>query len=45
MELKHRIATLTDSLLSGQNRDRSNRERLFALVLHEFWRREYRISF
>lgn len=32
------------SLLTGQDRGRSNGERLFALVLFELWRREYRIQ-
>ena len=31
-------------LLDGQARGRANSERLFALVLFELWRREYRIS-
>jgi asparagine synthase (glutamine-hydrolysing) len=31
-------------LLKGQERGRSNGERLFALVLFELWRREYHIS-
>ena len=34
-----------DSLLRGQDRGRSNSERLFALVLFELWRREYRVTF
>lgn len=34
-----------DSLLRGQNRGRSNGERLFALVLFELWRREYKVTF
>jgi asparagine synthase (glutamine-hydrolysing) len=34
-----------DSLLIGQDRGRSNGERLFALVQFELWRREYQISF
>jgi asparagine synthase (glutamine-hydrolysing) len=34
----------TASLLRGQARGRSNRERLFGLVMLELWRREYRIS-
>lgn len=33
------------ALLRGQDKGRSNGERLFALVLFELWRREYRISF
>lgn len=32
-------------LIDGQGRGRSNSERLFALVLFELWRKEYRISF
>jgi len=31
-------------LLAGQARGRANSERLFALVLFELWRREYRVS-
>ena len=31
-------------LLSGQDRGRSNGERLFGLVLFELWRREYGVS-
>jgi asparagine synthase (glutamine-hydrolysing) len=31
-------------LLKGQERGRSNGERLFALVLFELWRREYSIT-
>jgi asparagine synthase (glutamine-hydrolysing) len=31
-------------LLQGQDRGRSNAERLFGLVLFELWRREYRIA-
>ena len=31
-------------LLRGQDRGRGNGERLFALVLFELWRREYRVS-
>jgi asparagine synthase (glutamine-hydrolysing) len=34
-----------DSLLRGQDRGRSNGERLFALVLFELWRREYGVTF
>lgn len=34
-----------DSLLRGQDRGRSNSERLFALVLFELWRREYGVTF
>lgn len=33
------------SLLGGQDRGRSNSERLFALVLFELWRREYGVTF
>jgi asparagine synthase (glutamine-hydrolysing) len=31
-------------LLKGQDRGRANAERLFALVMFELWRREYRVS-
>jgi asparagine synthase (glutamine-hydrolysing) len=31
-------------LLRGQDRGRGNGERLFALVLFELWRREYRVA-
>jgi len=34
-----------EGLLSGQEKGRSNGERLFTLVLFELWRREYRVSF
>lgn len=34
-----------DRLLRGQDKSRSNSERLFALVLFELWRREYGVSF
>lgn len=34
-----------DSLLRGQDRGRSNSERLFALVLFELWQREYGVTF
>lgn len=34
-----------DSLLRGQGKGRSNGERLFALVLFELWRREYKVTF
>ncbi len=34
-----------EGLLRGQDRGRSNGERLFALVLFELWRREYEVSF
>jgi asparagine synthase (glutamine-hydrolysing) len=33
-----------DSLLRGQDKGRSNGERLFALVLFELWRKEYAIT-
>lgn len=33
------------NLLRGQDRGRSNSERLFALVLFELWRREYGVTF
>jgi asparagine synthase (glutamine-hydrolysing) len=33
------------NLIVGQDRGRSNGERLFALVLFELWRKEYRIGF
>lgn len=36
---------VVDSLLYGQDRGRSNSERLFALVLFELWRREYEVTF
>lgn len=38
-------ARTVDGLLRGQDRGRSNGERLFALVLFELWRREYRVTF
>lgn len=38
-------ARMVDSLLRGQDKGRSNGERLFALVLFELWRREYDVSF
>jgi asparagine synthase (glutamine-hydrolysing) len=38
-------AHTVDSLLRGQEKGRSNGERLFALVLFELWRREYGVSF
>ena len=38
-------AGTVDSLLRGQDRGRSNGERLFALVLFELWRREYGVTF
>ena len=34
-----------DSLMCGQDKGRSNGERLFALVLFELWRREYGVTF
>jgi asparagine synthase (glutamine-hydrolysing) len=37
-------ADTVDSLLRGQDRGRSNGERLFALVLFELWRREYGVT-
>ena len=37
-------AATVDSLLRGQDKGRSNGERLFALVLFELWRREYGVS-
>lgn len=38
-------AATVDGLLRGQDKGRSNGERLFALVLYELWRREYQIIF
>ena len=38
-------AGTVDSLLRGQDRGRSNGERLFSLVLFELWRREYGVTF
>jgi asparagine synthase (glutamine-hydrolysing) len=40
-------AGIVDSLLRGQDQGqgRRNGERLFALVLFELWRREYRVTF
>jgi asparagine synthase (glutamine-hydrolysing) len=35
---------LVSNLLDGQTRGRANGERLFALVMFELWRREYRVS-
>ena len=35
---------VVDGLFAGQEKGRANSERLFALVLFELWRREYRIS-
>lgn len=34
-----------DGLLHGQDRGRNNSEKLFALVLFELWRREYKVPF
>lgn len=38
-------AGTVDGLLCGQDKGRSNGERLFALVLFELWRREYEVTF
>jgi asparagine synthase (glutamine-hydrolysing) len=38
-------AKTVDGLLRGQDKGRSNGERLFALVLFELWRREYAVTF
>jgi asparagine synthase (glutamine-hydrolysing) len=38
-------AGTVDGLLRGQDKGRSNGERLFALVLFELWRREYGVTF
>jgi asparagine synthase (glutamine-hydrolysing) len=38
-------AGTVDSLLRGQDKGRSNGERLFALLLFELWRREYGVTF
>jgi asparagine synthase (glutamine-hydrolysing) len=38
-------AGTVDSLLRGQDKGRSNSERLFSLVLFELWRREYGVTF
>jgi asparagine synthase (glutamine-hydrolysing) len=38
-------AGTVDGLLCGQNKGRSNGERVFALVLFELWRREYKVTF
>jgi len=38
-------AVAVDGLLRGQDKGRSNGERLFALVLFELWRREYSVTF
>lgn len=38
------IATV-NNLICGQNKGRSNSERLFSLVLFELWRLEYKINF
>jgi asparagine synthase (glutamine-hydrolysing) len=35
---------VVSSLLGGQAKGRANSERLFALVMFELWRREYRVS-
>jgi asparagine synthase (glutamine-hydrolysing) len=35
---------LVTELLDGQAKGRSNGERLFALVMFELWRREYRVA-
>jgi asparagine synthase (glutamine-hydrolysing) len=34
-----------NALLKGQDKGRNNGERLFALLMFELWRREYRVSF
>ena len=36
---------IVNNLMRGQNKGRSNGERLFALVIFELWRREYAVSF
>jgi asparagine synthase (glutamine-hydrolysing) len=36
---------VVDNLLHGQDIGRSNSERLFAMVIFELWRREYRVTF
>jgi asparagine synthase (glutamine-hydrolysing) len=38
-------AATIEGLLRGQDKGRSNGERLFALVLFELWRREYGVTF
>ena len=38
-------ARMVKSLMRGQNKGRSNSERLFSLVIFELWRREYGVSF
>lgn len=38
-------AGMVDSLLRGQNKGRSNGERLFSLVLFELWRGAYKVTF
>ena len=38
-------ASAVDGLLRGQDKGRNNSERLFALVLFELWRQEYRVTF
>jgi asparagine synthase (glutamine-hydrolysing) len=35
---------VVNNLLAGQAKGMANSERLFALVLFELWRREYRVS-
>ena len=35
---------MVNDLFMGQAKGRANSERLFALVLFELWRREYRVS-
>jgi asparagine synthase (glutamine-hydrolysing) len=37
--------SVIDEMIEGQERGRSNVNRLFILTLFELWRREYRISF
>jgi asparagine synthase (glutamine-hydrolysing) len=36
---------IVNSLLKGQDRGRDNGERLFALLMFELWKREYKVSF
>ena len=36
---------IVNSLLKGQDRGRNNGERLFALLMFELWKREYKVSF
>ena len=38
-------AGVVDGLLRGQDKGRSNSERLFSLVLFELWRKEYGVTF